>query len=363
MVDDSSRSPGTDDAGNDDVAADGAGTRTSTGTGTDATVDASESFGFSLDGATLGEYLGVYLKGVFMGAADTVPGVSGGTIALVTGIYERLITAITAVDVDDVGFVRYVLSPYREDSRRELFALARRVDLPFLLALGAGIGTAVVTVAGVIEAVMESSPAALSALFFGLIAASAVVLYGEVDLGTPRRVLVAVFGVVFAFLVAGVSSGGGGSPALPFVFVAGTIGISAMVLPGVSGAFLLLLLGVYEYLLGSVTGATGAVVGLLDGGSVDAFVAPGTVLVTFMAGAAVGLLTVAHAIRWALDRYRAATLTFLVSLMVGGLRLPAEDALTQLPTTTTGRAVVVLAAVVGAVGVLLFDYYTDDLDY
>jgi len=332
-----------------------------------------------------GELAVIYLKGMFMGAADTVPGVSGGTIALVTGIYERLIAAITALDPRDA---RHLLRAHTADGRAEIKAVLERVDAAFLVALGVGVVTAVVTVAQVIEVVAARYPGPLAAFFFGLIAASAVVLYGEVDLRSPRRVAVAVVGVALAVAVTGVTASG--VPHVPpMIFLAGAVAISAMILPGVSGAFLLLVLGQYEFLLGILNGLVEAVLAVPAGGRLDAVAAPGGVVVVFLSGAVVGLFTVAHGISRALSRYRATTLTLLVSLMVGGLRLPAERvcaatlldlgvgdrvrSTTCLPrvvgdpggvSVTAGEAVAVgLAAVVGAVAVLAFDYFTDDLDY
>jgi putative membrane protein len=131
-----------------------------------------------------------------------------------------------------------------------------------------------------------------------------------------------------------------------------------MVLPGISGSLLLLLLGQYEYLVGVLHDFVDALVGLVDGGTVASVLGPGTVVTTFVAGALVGLFSVAHVIRFALERRREATLAFLVSLIVGALRAPAEriDAATAAWDVRT-TAVLVLAAVVGAAVVLLFDRY------
>jgi len=311
------------------------------------------------------ELLGVYLKGMFMGAADTMPGISGGTIALVTGIYDRLITAITAVEPDDL---RPVFRVHTSEGRRAVLDLAERADAPFLAALGLGMLTAVVSVARVIEAARTSYPGVTFATFFGLIAASAVVLYGEVDITTPRRLALAVVSIVVVGIVAWFGAGepGGVQPVpLWFVFVSGSVAICAMVLPGVSGAFLLILLGPYSYMLATLNDFTGSLVGLLDGGRIGSVASPGVVVVAFCAGAVVGLLSVTRAIRWALDNYREATLTVLVSLMVGGLVAPAREVQLALgPSPDPGQVgAIVAAAVVGAGALLAFDYFTDDLEY
>jgi len=306
------------------------------------------------------EWVAIYLKGVFMGAADAVPGVSGGTIALITGIYERLITAITEVDPLVVTLVPGLTS---RDGRRRFRARLVEMDVPFLLVLGTGIVTALVTVARLVKVAEETVPALLFAFFFGLIAASAIVLRDEVDLSTPGRIGAALTGFVLAFVLAGEITGTL-PQTLPVLAVAGAIAICAMILPGISGAFILLLLGQYVFLTNTLSAFVDALFGLLSGGSLAAVIAPGTVVVVFGVGAVVGLFSISHAVRFALDRYRAATLTFLVALMVGALRLPVREVFDNVSAPTPGRMVAIVGvALVGAAAVLVVDYYTADIDY
>ena len=302
----------------------------------------------------------VYLKGTAMGAADTIPGVSGGTIALITGIYERFVRALTRLDP---RILRHVPRLHRAEGRRGLLADLREMDFFFLVALGLGVLTAVVTLSRVVHAALVGFRAGTFAFFFGLIAASAVVLYDAVDVSTPGQVGAALAGFVFAFLVAGVSGASAVPHDLPLIFVAGAVGITAMVLPGISGAFILLLLGQYTYLTGVLSDFVDALLATVTGGS-GALVSLGTVVAVFVAGAAVGILTVAHVIRRSLDTYRAATLAFLVSLMVGPLRLPAVEVAENVGTwTPVSVAAVAGAGLVGAVAVLALDRYTGDLNY
>lgn len=306
------------------------------------------------------EWLTVYVKGIFMGAADAVPGVSGGTIALITGIYERLIGAITSLDP---RALRYLPRLHRRTERAEFRATLAEMDIPFLLALGTGIVTAIVSVARLVDIAREVYPGPLFAFFFGLIAASAIILYDQVSLDTPRRVMVAVFGFAFAFaLSGGVSNAAPNSPLV--VFVAGSIAIAGMILPGVSGAFFLLLLGQYTYLTGVLSDFVGSILGLVTGGSLAAVIGPGIVVVAFCAGALIGLFSIAYAIRWALANYREATLTFLVSLMVGALRLPATKVLENTPAATPmAVGSVVAVAVAGGALVVLVDRFTGDIEF
>jgi len=310
---------------------------------------------------TLHELLVVYLKGVAMGAADTVPGVSGGTIALIVGVYERLIRAITALDPRVLG---HLTALHRPQGRQALWRDLRRMDVFFLAALGLGVVTSVVVLSRVVHAAYQLYEPQTFAFFFGLIAASAVVLRDQFNLGSPGRAGAAVLGFAVAFVLAGASSSGAFGHGLSVVFLAGAVAVSAMVLPGVSGAFILLLLGQYAYLTGTLSRFVDDLLVAATGGSATGLTAGATVVVTFVVGAVVGLLTVAHLVRRALDRYRVATLAFLVSLMVGSLRLPVERVIEGVGVWSPASALSVVApAVVGATAVLVLDRYTDDLKY
>jgi putative membrane protein len=307
------------------------------------------------------DWLSIYLKGVFMGAADAVPGVSGGTIALITGIYERLVAAIAAFDPRVLGDLPRAYDP---DARGRVAATLREMDVAFLAVLGAGIMTAIVGVTGAVLAVEKSHPALLYAFFFGLIAASAVVLWSEVGLDTDGEKAAAVVGFVLAFLLAG-GSASANVPHSPVVlFFAGAVGICAMILPGVSGSFLLLLFGQYVFMSNTLHAFIDKAVEFVRGGPLSEVLGPFVSVASFVAGAAVGILTFARVVEWALSNHRQVTLTFLVALMVGALRLPVAKVLGAEGAWTTTRAgTVLLAAVVGAAAVLIVDHYTDDLEY
>ena len=310
---------------------------------------------------SLRDWFGVYLKGLAMGAADAVPGVSGGTIALIVGIYERLIRAVTALDP---SVLRYVPRLNRRDARRDFFASLRAMDIWFLVVLGSGMVTAVVLLARLVQFALGTVRGPTFAFFFGLIGASAVVLGRLEWLRSPAHLAAGVSGGAFAFLIAGATGQGLVPHTIPVVFVAGVVAISGMILPGISGAFILLLLGQYDPITAALNGFIDGLIGLPTDGVTDVFLGDVAVVVTFLAGALVGVLSISYVVRRALDTYRGLTLAFLVSLMIGALRLPVIEILADAdgwsPTSTAG---ILLAATAGAVCVFVLDRYTKNLAY
>lgn len=305
------------------------------------------------------EILVIYLKGLCMGAADSVPGVSGGTIALITGIYERLITAIAGLDP---RVLEHVTRLHTAEGREKLRDDLIEMEVPFLMALGLGIVTAIAIMATVLHAAIESYPVLTAAFFFGLIAAGAVVLVRYVSLGTPGRILVCLGGLGLALFITGFSKGNGMTPSLLIIFLTGTLAISAMVLPGISGAFILYMLGLYEYMSGVPKEFLSSLVGLAGGDS-SGLVTSGTEIAAFGMGAVIGLLTITHAIKYALEQYRKATLTFLVSLMVGSLRAPATEIVAHGELTPERVVGILIAVIVGGSLVVLLDRFTENIEF
>ncbi|WP_313695981.1 DUF368 domain-containing protein [Halorarum halobium] len=290
-----------------------------------------------------------------MGTADAVPGVSGGTIALITGIYDRLIAAVTSLDVD---LARRALGGLAGD-REEIRDAWRDADLTFLLVLGVGIFAAVLTVTRVLHVAIETRPAPTFGFFFGLIAASALVLRGELHLDSRRRIVAGLGGVVLAFVVSGEASAVLPGTPLTTAF-AGAFAVSAMILPGISGSLVLVILGQYERMSGALSAFQDALVGVAGGADPASVVGPGVTVVSFIAGGVVGLLTVAHLVRRALTRDRETTMTFLVGLIVGALRAPVVSTgqrLAELGRGWTPEALALfgVAALVGGFAVLALD--------
>ena len=248
-----------------------------------------------------------FARGVLMGAADTVPGVSGGTVALVLGIYTRLVTAVSRVD----GRLYTLL---RGGRVREAWTY---LDGPFLAWLLAGVLSGAVTLAGLTRWAMETHYTLTFALFAGLILGSVLLVArlvgetGRVATGwTPLRVIVLLAAAWGAYAIVGLQALEN-PPIGPFyLFLCGTIAICAMILPGVSGAFLLLVLGAYHHVTGWAK--------RLPAGDVDGEM--GVEAACFGAGMVLGLALFSKLLRWLLANHGPATLAALTGAMLGSLR-------------------------------------------
>jgi len=311
------------------------------------------------------EWASTFVVGLFMGTADAVPGVSGGTIALIAGVYERLIAAISAVTPG--RFVDGVVALTPLDGGISLdraAAVLEEVDGWFLIALLVGILSAVVVVTRIVDVANEAVPVVLFGVFFGLIAASGLILLRAVSIRTAPEIVAAVAGFTVAFVVSGyghVLENSG----LPVVFGAGALAVSAMILPGISGSLVLVILSQYERMSSTLSAFVDGLVGAVTGNGIAAVVDSGVVVVTFVCGGLVGLLTVSRLIRRALDANREVTFAFLVALVIGALRAPivtlnGEEYAVTWTTDTVG--VFAGAALVGAVVVLVLDWYAVDID-
>lgn len=239
---------------------------------------------------SLKDHLGISARGFVMGAADVVPGVSGGTMAFILGIYDELIDAIRAV----VPFLGHL-------ARLRVKAAFDVLPWRFLVALLLGIGTAILSLAKFLEWALATHPSLVYALFFGLIVASVHVVRNHVKAWTAAKVGTVLVSAALTYVFVGLTPAE--TPdALWFVFLSAAIAICAMILPGISGAFVLVLLGKYEYVLGALT----------------SFDLP--VIVVFCAGAATGIVAFSNVLRWLLDHYHDVTVAVLVGFMIGALR-------------------------------------------
>ena len=282
------------------------------------------------------------VRGFLMGSADIVPGVSGGTIALVLGIYTHLIDTVrdgASVLGAAVKSVRVSKSPFKVTaSFSDVFEKFKAVDWAFLIPLLVGIGLAVIALSHTIEHLLETQPVRMAAAFFGLVVGSIIVTAQRLKLDATRAATLVGVAVV-AFVVLGLRSGPVEDPSLPFVFVAGAIAICAMILPGVSGSFLLLMLGLYDSVLGAVSDLDLAIIAV------------------FGLGAVLGLAGFSTLLHWALHHHHQLVLSGLVGLMLGSLRVlwpwPNGTEGTEMAMPAGDVWVPILLAVAGGVVVVV----------
>lgn len=270
------------------------------------------------------------IRGVLIGVAEVIPGVSGGTVALIVGLYRKLIDAIA--DVVLAGR-RLITGP-----RSDVGPLIRGLPWAMLIPVAIGMVTAVILGARIIEPLLETHPEQMRALFFGLVAAGIVVPLG-ILLRTPpggfswRDAVLIVVAAAAAALLTGLPPGNVTDPPLIVVFLAAAVAICALVLPGVSGSFFLLSVGLYATTIAAVNERNFAY------------------LAVFALGAIFGLAAFVSFLRWLLDHHTRITMAIIVGLMLGSLRAlwPWQDEDRGLLAPSSDVLSVVLLAVAGAV--------------
>jgi putative membrane protein len=238
----------------------------------------------------MNQYFIIFLKGVAMGIAEVIPGVSGGTIAFITGIYERLLDAMKSFTPSLIGVFK----------KSGIKGVWEKIDGAFLLALFGGMFLSLISLVHLITWLLETFPVLLWSFFFGLIVASAVFIAKELGKWNVINIISLVIGTVLAYAVT-VLSPASPNEALWFVFVSGVIAISAMILPGLSGSFVLVLMGMYSYIFGALKDLN--------------FV----VIIVFGLGCIIGILSFSHVLSWTFKHYKEITLAFLTGLMIGSL--------------------------------------------
>ncbi|USD67640.1 DUF368 domain-containing protein [Vibrio sp. SCSIO 43136] len=236
------------------------------------------------------KHLQTFFKGVAMGAADVVPGVSGGTIAFITGIYDTLLESIRRINPSLLGI-------WKQQGFKAAF---EHINGLFLITLFGGIISSILTLAKLISWLLVEHPIPTWSFFFGLIMISVVHVLKQVEKRNLATAVFFVLGVAFAYSITVLSPIEMADTKLN-VFIAGAIAICAMILPGISGSFILLLLGMYAPVLAAAKGL-----------QID-------VLALFAIGCGVGLLSFSHVLSWLLKRFRDFTLAFLTGLMLGTL--------------------------------------------
>lgn len=237
------------------------------------------------------DYIRLFFSGIAMGSSDIVPGVSGGTMAFILDIYEDLLNAIKSFNLD---VIRHLLQ----------FKIREAIDMThwrFLLPLGAGIGTAILALSGILSWLLDNEPVFLFSFFLGLVVASIVAVGTRIENWSLPVIGSLIAGTVLAYWVVGLVPADVSHSPLN-LFLSGVVAIMAMILPGISGSFILLILGQYEYVLESVKELR-----IFD-------------LAVVAAGCAVGIAFFSRILSYLLERYRAVMIAALVGFMAGSLR-------------------------------------------
>jgi len=232
----------------------------------------------------------VAFKGMCMGAADVIPGVSGGTIAFIMGIYAELLDSIKSVNGEALKLLL----------KGKIGAFWKHINGTFLASLFAGILISVFSLAKLMKYLLEFHPVPLWSFFFGLILASAVYILKGLDKWSIRNIISLLVGVAIGAFIC-LASPGQTPDALWFIFLSGAIAICAMILPGISGSFILLLLGKYAFVMEAVSTLNIPV------------------LVVFAAGAGIGIVCFSHFLSWLLKKFYMLTIALLSGFMIGSL--------------------------------------------
>ena len=240
---------------------------------------------------SLKDYIIISLKGMAMGAADVVPGVSGGTIAFISGIYEELLNSISSFKFSLINVLK----------NEGIKVVWKKINGSFLLALFIGICFSVLSLAKLIENLLENHPILIWSFFFGLVLASIIYIAKQIKLWNIKCYLYLIFGLIFAYYITTLNPVITQNSSPWFLFLAGMIAICAMILPGISGSFILVLLGAYKPILNAIN-------------TKDFFS-----IIIFMAGAVLGLLTFSRVLKWLFSTYKNYTLALLIGFIAGSL--------------------------------------------
>jgi len=236
-------------------------------------------------------YLVIILKGMAMGAADVVPGVSGGTIAFISGIYEELLTSISAIKFSSIRLLR--------DKGFKVFW--KTINGNFLVALLVGIFISILSLAKLISYLLENEPILVWSFFFGLVLASILFIGKQITKWSILSVVLFIVGALIAYYITTLQPLVSENSSPLFLFLAGAIAICAMILPGISGSFILVLLGAYKPVLDAIHDRDFKLLAILASGAI------------------IGLLSFSKVLKWLFNHYKNLTLAVLTGFILGSL--------------------------------------------
>lgn len=277
----------------------------------------------------------IFIRGVLMGSADIVPGVSGGTIALITGIYAHLVEAISRIRF---GFVKPL---FKGDINGFITEMFDEIDFKFFIPLVLGIGVAFLTLAKVVTYCMDTQTALTYSFFLGLIIASAVILFKKLNQINLKNILFAIIGAILTYIFVSLNPIAA-NHSLLVLFLSGMIAICAMILPGISGSFLLLLLGQYKYMLNALHELHFSEI------------------IVFVVGALIGILGFSKILNYLLKNHEEVTMAFLIGVMLGSLKVPGVEIANSVGLNFAGLFPCIIIAVIGFALIIIletrFDY-------
>jgi putative membrane protein len=242
----------------------------------------------------------LFLRGLLMGVCDLIPGISGGTMAFITGIYERLINAVKSFNSK---LIKDIFTGKKEELKKDV----KKLDLLFLITLIIGIVVALLLGSRVIKFLLENYFAYTLSFFIGLIIASTKIIFNNIKNHKFRNIIFGIIGLVLGVLLS-VIIPLEINPSLGYVFLGGFLAVSAMFLPGISGAFILLIIGLYKYMLDVLHNPIEKI----------------TILVVFIIGAILGAVVISRIISFLFKKDKDKTLYFLLGLVIGSLSIPVK---------------------------------------
>lgn len=250
------------------------------------------------------DYLIITLKGMAMGAADVVPGVSGGTIAFISGIYQELIDTINGINIS-------LLKTLKKEGVK---ATWKQANASFLISLLIGIAISVLTFSKIITHLLATKPVLVWSFFFGLIIASILLIWKQITKWEIVSIIALLLGIIITYYIT-IARPVSSPDSYPYLFLSGFIAIIAMILPGISGAFILLLMGSYETVIGTINQFRE---GLLQM-NMELVSTAMIKLGVFAIGAIIGLKSFSKVLHWMFERHQNTTLALLIGFMIGSL--------------------------------------------
>ena len=285
----------------------------------------------------------LFLKGGLMGICDLIPGISGGTIAFITGIYTRLINAVKGFSLKLIWDIFMYRIDKKEKRLNNLKQDIKKLDLGFLFVLFLGIGLAILVGSRIIKYLLTNYIVYTLSFFIGLILVSSIIIFGEIQKKKDRKnllfgILGLIFGICFVFLIP-VNI----NPSLFYVFFGGFLAVSAMFLPGISGAFILLIMGLYEFILNVLHDIPGNI----------------SYFLVFILGAVFGAFSISRLVSFLFKKDKCKTLYFLLGLVIGALGVPLKRIFNNMSFKLVEISFMIVFLFLGMLIVVLMMWYKE----